>query len=194
MEKCNFQYKGDRKYVHGTDMFNYMVAMAQMKNVGEYNFTVNKMCINDCVCIASDESVPTEFVARLLMSKENEGSEKIWLVETDKKIDSAYDYDEDSVCEKSKVVNDTIGFIFDKSNYTFIEYLVANNKKLLSKLFGAIPGKWLFTRVDFEYDVTSTVKETVEIKFRKNLSNKLFKSEVRLDGNIIGNIYFSKVI
>ncbi len=196
MKRCNFQFKGKRDYVHGTDMYKKALETINkdnLVNITKIDFSINSMARNDCELIIENKKVgiekPKDFVARMII-QEVDKTWRLWLVETNEPISKRYEYDEKKIKEASTISDRTIsaGYCED---YDTIEAIVALNKILLSKTFSNLNGKWVFSRLTLDRATDTTQYEKIKLNFTNNLSNKLFKSELIVNGKAIGYIYFS---
>jgi len=197
IKQIKFQFKGARNYVHGTDMFNTMIAAyADEKSLSNIRFSVHGFVHKlHCQLYAADtkealNSVP-DVRARCQFDKN--GSTK-WLVLTendgDTALDERYEYDEDRVISLCSMETDSI-ILTQKSPFSFIETIVAMNKQLHQQLFPEVIGKWVFTQIDLETDLSD--RENLALRFMHNMNYRLTKSDILVNGTKVGNLFFSLV-
>lgn len=202
MEKLiDFCFKGDRTYVHGTDMLNTFIREAHLPaefHQAPLDFTIHKIARHKLILVFPDSvSSNLEPHANLYVSA-GDSRLRYAYVESDQAVDCRYEYDEDSIvraADYSVEAKEIALSNFD--NYTTIEKIVALNKGLLQRLFPGAPGKWYFTRIRLSSIVwlndNATGGKPIRLAFRKNFNFKLTASRIFIDGNEVGEINFSLV-
>jgi len=196
---ANFKFKGDRNYIHGTDMYNH--TLKQLVKAHEFNtsnrvrFSIHSIASRQCQLILGEPgesfSKPNNLIADLVIETP-EGPIAAMVVETDQPVTERYPYDEakiESLCE----ITDQQIEIKGNSGYTPIEVAVAMNKQLHNHLLPHKDGKWFFTRIDLDRLLKKEHSENLTIVFKHNFNNRLTKSELLFRGESIGNIFFSLV-
>lgn len=193
--KVIYRFKGERLYVHGTDIFNSIIQHFDEERISKISLSIHAFIFNhNCKILVADslEDLLSEGEAKVrcnLVSGRN--SKYIAIREEAQKYSEApirIEYDEGSVISKCKLHQNEI-VIHKKSPYTFIETVVAMNKYLLKNLFPDKSIKWVFTKIDLIPYCNST--NHIKIKFVRNLNFKLTKSEIYFRQDNIGSIYFS---
>lgn len=204
VKSLKFKYKGGRDYVHGTDVFIQMIDGIKKK----YDINDNKVDIDmsiykvtkNCVDIYEVSNSKIDLKPNIVfnITDNNNVKETFFLVENDEPVTERYEYPEDKIISSAnfdagtKTIS-TLGL----GDFDFIENVVALNKGLLGYLYNdsTLRGKWYFTKVRLRnFDFSDTINfSTLEISLKKNLDFKLTDSEIKLNGNTIGNIYFSLV-
>jgi hypothetical protein len=114
-----------------------------------------------------------------------------WMCETDRKVQCRYDYPEDRI-ENVSIVDQSKSEISIRQDTGFspIEVIVAMTKKLH---YAVCPtkGKWLFTKLELKQLLKAKDSSDMRIKLEHNFNNRLTKSSLISDANLIGHIYFS---
>lgn len=200
MEKLiDFCFKGDRTYVHGTDMLNTFIREADLATdfqQASLDFTIHKIARHKLILVFPDAvSAEMEPHANLYVSA-GDTRLRYTYVESDQEVDCRYEYDEDSIVRAADYNGEGKEITlseFDK--YTTIEKIVALNKGLLQKLFPGVPGKWYFTRIRLSSIdcLNEAATAPIKVAFRKNFNFKLTASRIFIDGNEVGEINFSLV-
>lgn len=189
-EKLKFCFKGNRNYVHGTDMFNNLINILG-KDIINIDFMIYKKTDKNIILSDSKAKLSDNVIFKFLYLKK--GQEKlVYGLETDEKLNCRYDYDEESIVKVAKIDIPNKSIILDKkTKYSFIENVVAINKYLLNSLFIDKKGKWYFTRIQLK----GISKEYLPLKlvFKNSFNLKLTKTEILTDNKKIGYIYFSLV-
>ncbi len=197
IKQITFQFKGTRNYIHGTDMFNIMTAVDTDETIlSNIRFSVHGFVHKPlCQLYSADtkealNSVPN---VRARCQFDKNGSTQ-WLVlsesESDAALDGRYEYDEDRIVALCKQDADSL-IITQTSPFSFIETIVAMTKHLHQQLFPEVIGKWVFTRI--ELDTACYERENLALRFRHNMNYRLTKSDVLVNGEKLGDIYFSLV-
>lgn len=197
MKEIKFQFKGERTYIHGPDMFNTMLeASVPTSEISNIRFTVHDF-VHTPLCKlyqTENKSELSEVVdIRTRCQFEINGCTH-WLALTEYTSDvlssGRYVYDESLIVRLCDFQNEKVS-IEGKSPFTFIETVVAMNKYMHEQLFPSVSGKWIFTRIDL--DSNCNAREKLELRFKHNMNYRLTKSDVLVDGVKVGDIYFSLV-
>lgn len=193
----DFKFKGDRNYVHGTDIYSKL-----MEHLSG-NFELHDIDLSFHEVITSNlkakffnsaakgliDGTPASFF------KFTSGNERytIQLVETGELITGSYEYDEDKIGEGAIFYNEEKTIELNSLNgYTNVEQVVALNKSLLNKLF-TDAGKWYFTKIAIKKDINIERPGVIKIRLVNNIGSKITKSLIFFDGEEKGFIWFSKV-
>jgi len=194
----DFCFKGNRTYVHGTDIFNKTLDLfttqlgyKEIKNIDisfHHIATQNLTFLSDYTGDGNDLKVTIKF-------KEGDNTHRFFAVENGIDVNCRYEYPEENIVQASVFDLPKNQVTLQKPlDFSFIEKIVAMNKGLLEKLFDAVDGKWYFTRLqhnDAMTDNASTGK--ISLTFKSNFNFKLTKTAVTVDDKEIGFIYFSLV-
>ena len=196
VRQIEFQFKGARNYIHGTDMFNSIVSSYSSSVVKNIRFTVHDFVRTPlCQLYLADFKDELNGVGgiRARCQFDAEGVTH-WLALTQGSGDTSsggrYTYDEEQIVSVCRMDGESIDLL-QQSPFTFIENIVAMNKHMHEQLFPDVDGKWIFTRIDLESRYDS--REKLALRFRHNMNFRLTKSDVVVDGIKVGDIYFSLV-
>jgi hypothetical protein len=193
-----FCFKGARQYIHGTDMLNQCTTVLREKLVGgleQIDFVIHRMTDrNLCLSLYPAESAP-EFDVQEVAGLKFSVAGKYWdarLTDADDSPDCRYPYDEDVVVHLSSL--DAVGrqiVLQQETPYSEIETLVAMTKALHQKVFPDLSGSWVFCRWSSPRWPLDNSLNGVRIQLIHALGTRLTRSEVSLDGKMLGHIYFS---
>lgn len=192
-----FQYKGQRDYIHGTDMYNELITHFSgnvLKNIkfSVHGFIRDPRCllyVSECkISMDTIEGIETRCQLDVDGSTHWMGLKP--LVCDDCSEAGRYPYDEDGLVNLCQLDKETISLPIE-SPYTFIETIVAMNKRLLQILFPDANGKWVFTRIDLPE--LSSVRSKLAVRFMHNMNYRLLKSDILVDDIKAGDLYFSLV-
>lgn len=196
----NFRYKGDRQYIHGTDMFNqcFKVLKEQTQGeIGNLEFAIHKMTDSNLSLILYQKQQAPEVDYRDIAILKFSSCGLLWqanLINADTKPTDRYSYDEASIIELCEI-DETARYIFlngGETPYSEIETLVSMTKALHLKLFPQLQGSWVFCRWESpRWPLGSGSMRSVSIRLMQAVGTRLTKSEVSLEGEVLGHIYFS---
>jgi hydroxymethylpyrimidine pyrophosphatase-like HAD family hydrolase len=197
MEKYNleFCFKGSRNYVHGTDIFNNLLGFLskfeiQNKNIDVSFHGIAKKNIELLRQKPEDESI-IKFACKFL---DKDDTRKVFYgVENNIEITCRHHYQEEEIYGLAKVNLDKKSIILSEhTSFTFIENIVALNKYLLETLFPDVNGKWYFTRLQIKHVPDNDIYP-LKLILKANFNFKLIKTEISIEDELIGFIYFSLV-
>lgn len=193
MEKeLEFNFKGSRDYIHGTDIYNTILSSCKDDIVSNFEISFHNVAYNNliltntkpddlhylrfvCHFIAKDSTIHYLYGVDNPLSRPT--LSKPYLEENITK-DVIINHD-----EKSIILNNT-------SNFTYIEEIVALNKHLLTKIFPKIKGKWYFSKLQLQ-NIPLDKSYPIKIIFKSNFNFLIVKSEIYFNDKFLGFIYFS---
>jgi len=188
-----FRFKGDRNYVHGTDLFNGLVTHFGTCSLKNIRFSIHSfIAVLGCrlSVVDVDEQLEPAEVSCVL---EADGHEYALSIQADPELDAPlerYDYDETAITSLCVLGEDALT-LEGESPHSFIETIVSMNKHMHQQLFPEAKGKWIFTKL--ELDAYEDVRNQLRLHLKHNFSFKLTKTEILADGVSLGHIYFSLV-
>lgn len=195
----NFQFKAQRDYVHGTDLFNKSMEFLSGEgfvNIKNIDMKIHSILRSHCngVLFKEKENVNLRDYPFILTFNINKEKFELALKSNSEKIFDRYTYEEQDIVDLCNVdVNNESILLTSRIGYSNIEKIVAMNKALLESLFNQVKGKWYFVRLQLKEAFEKKDFEFYEIKLVKNLNFKLTKSEILLEDKVIGYIYFSLI-
>lgn len=197
-ENINFCYKGNRNYVHGTDILNAVLNFFKNENIVETSnieMDIHHIVSNNLTLVINEDLSSSEKAAVYVKLKRNEALTKIALIENKETISCRYEYSEEDIVKYAFIDKETKSISLIKyDKFTFIERVVALNKVLLQTLFPEVMGKWYFTKVKINStNLDKQCFQKIELRLKKNFKFKLTQTEILADDKSIGNIYFSLV-
>lgn len=183
-------YKGSRKYIHGTTIFNsvYSLLKAEYESLSSHQFDLKLMApaLKPLSVIRNNEFVKNEVKARLIVTHE-ESSEVFYFVECDKEFEiNRIDYDEELIIQNFYRTNNGIGIPYS-NEYTLIEIIVSLNKKLMNMIYGN--SSWYFVKLNLR-----AIPDSINHIELRNVGNKsvMTKTAIIINGLNLGTINFSK--
>lgn len=197
----DFCFKGNRDYVHGTDIFNrisgYIMDNLSITDIDNIDLSIHKIIrknITFSLYINGNADNDRGEAAAIFSFSRDRDRYKFVLVENDKNIDCRYDYSEEEILKHCDInlTRQSIG-INTSTPYSDVEVIVAMNKALLASLYPAASGKWFFTRYSGSRLRSENKFNTLQVTLKHNFKFKLTKSAIAIDGNEKGFIFFSLV-
>ncbi len=196
----NLTFKGDRTYIHGTSMLDESTRILNRVFQGEVSmleFMIHKMTntnlllelydLKSCHSPIKDDIAITRLVinGQLILGR---------ICSTSGQPNKRSPYNEAEIvglCEINFAEKKVL-LLSDISTYSAIEILVAMNKALhIQTLEKPVDSSWVFCRWDSPKWPLPASLSGVTISIKQALGSRLTKSEVCLNGAILGNIYFS---
>lgn len=197
----NFKFKGNRNYIHGTDMYNLIIEQLIEKCFisfdSKFKISIHQFARNQCDLIFSKESDSSFFIPENQIAEfeilHNEHKIIGYLTEVDRVIDCRIPFNEDIIENLSTIDNFTITMKDDISGFGYspIEITVLMAKKLHYNNYPLSEGKWIFVKLDLTRLFKNNDSDKIKINMIHNFKNQLTKSEIYVENFLIGYIYFS---
>ena len=193
----DFKFKGDRNYIHGTDIYIKITQyLSKAYKPADIDLSFHKVVKNNLIAeLYSINEADSTITNPVSVFKFNDNGNRyiIKLTETSGIVKERYEYDEDKLVESAIFKEDEKSITLHSSSYyTNIEKVVALNKALLNKLFFDA-GKWYFTRITINTDINAEAAETIKLQLINNIGSKITKTKIFFDEREKGYLYFSKV-
>ena len=190
----NLKYKGDRKYLHGTDIYSAIVdyySNTQPEPVFLQKLAFRSLAFKQCFIVDQQPEKKSSIIAdiKIKLLKSNSVLHH-WLIHSNMDVTSSYPYD-DSIVAKNAKLELSVEGIRDTYNpdFTAIEQIVALTKKLSYVINPGITGNWLFGQLDLT--TALPIKFTgVLIKRTKIINNHFSTNNIYVDDTLIGTIRF----
>jgi hypothetical protein len=198
--KLNFNFKGNRDYVHGTDIYDTVCTFIKenlhLSNISQIDMTIRKVtrCALYLEIFKNAEVANNDNTVGFFSFNSNGDTYCLALTEAKETITGRRAYDEDRII--NQCIIDTINkkiSLKAELNFTEIEIYVPMNKALLKALFPDVDGKWYFTRYQRVKLQTDNLSELITIELQHNFNFKLTKSRIAINNEELGFIYFSLV-
>lgn len=195
-----FKYKGNRNYVHGTDIINETIKHLNYLGYFPDSFEISfknliRTDLEICVFNIDDdigENLMNEDVLAFATFRSAKKTYNILYKKTDKETKINYPFSEDKIIEQTILNQEKKSITYlSKINYTVIELIVVMNKHLLTKLNPNESGKWYFGKLKLEKNILAEKFSEIQIILIKNIGVRYTQSLIKLDGSSVGFIYFS---
>lgn len=190
-------FKGSRDYLQGTEMVNAICRELATDSISGHEaplkLAIHRFAQAQCDMLLFDSgeqaAKPASLVAEFAFK--SAGKDIIgWLVETDRPVEGRYPYDEKIIEDLCVIEGESIE-IKGESGFTPIEVAVSMTKKLHYRLYPIAQGKWIFTKLELTRFFDAKDAAHLRIEAKHNMNNRLTKSTILVNGDAVGNIYFS---
>jgi len=188
-----FCFKGNRTYVHGTDIFNKVTELLK-NDIKDEKIDLSFHGIASTNLNLVPEKPKNEKLLKFAIKfiDKNENKNVLYGIENSKSIECKYEFEEEDICKLSNLDLQNQKVTLDNtSSYSFVENSVALNKYLLKSLFPYANGKWYFTR--FQLNEIPESLYPLKLELKANFNFKLTKTEILIDNKSVGFIYFSLI-
>jgi hypothetical protein len=192
-------YKGERDYLHGTDIYNAVTGIIGGSNPGivfnRIKIAFHKVARNQCKLIYGNYSLLEQMPKNINVEVNYISSSANiigWLCETDEHVIEHIPYQEEEIIKRSNIDGKKIT-IDSELQFTPIEVLVAMTKQLHVIHYPVKTGRWFFARIDLNRLLTISDAQTLVVEIEKNLNNRLTKARIHSGEEMLGYIYFSLV-
>jgi len=194
IKSLHLQFKGDRTYLQGGDIFNAVSELARSLHHGYVSrIAFRRLATHVLVVVDELPESGIDPVADITVSSrtDNAAMARWWLVETNEPVQGRHAYAEHLIaqaCEVDKQAR-SLSKLRDV-NFTLIEEVVAAHKVLCNTL--AEPGsRWLFAQLLLSAPLDGDVSR-IELTNTALLSGKMAASDLKLDGVKVGSIRFMR--
>lgn len=196
---ANFGFKGNRNYVHGSDIYPAALSIA-CELWGHYpdevKCTFHNLLKNQGIFYLrsgekkpSSEDIYARFIFRLGKSKY-----ELVLNATNQPISVTRAYDEEEVLRFSKMSTRSIHMIV-RSDYSYIEQIIAMTKRLHHVVYADVHDKWLFTKLHIKDRIAPEdyCESALEIRAERKVQNILSQCSIFVNDWPAGHIFYSAV-
>ena len=189
MKNCDFLFKGNRKYIHGTDLYRYLKKFFPIKfNYIDIKFH-KQIKFQPKILTFKKQLSKIDYKKILLTCKITSKKEKlIAFVETNIKVKKSYPYDEKLLYPNFVIKKNEARCNFN-TTLDDIDVLVSLTKYWHVKKFGKKKGQWLFSRLKLKKKFKDLEIKKIKIKNKTILFNSTI-NYVYVSNKLIGEIYF----
>lgn len=185
MKTIELYFRGDRNYLHGTTLFDYIlnayvINKYEPKNI---DFSFHKLTNKRCIIVPEEGSLPQD----QLVGQYKDNETQLFIYETKDAITERFPYDENGIIKKCFVKGDEITISENIDDYSFIEKIIAAYKYLLIGIYKDSYGRYLFARLTLSFIPEGEIK----IKQERIISNKFFEGRIRQGDKDVGEIFFA---
>jgi hypothetical protein len=192
-QQLRLKFKGERDYLHGTDIYNETLTWLANWNpkIEDIDFAFHRLAKHQLKAMLG--MMPQGIEPAGVCSFTSGGSRKrVFLVETERPITERYPYQENDIVDSMEMdPSSSKGTLHGKTAYSDIEVWVAMAKALHYKAFPQLKGKWLFVRGRFPSYARHTSVNKRTLVIAASFNEKLTRSEALIDNVKVGEIFFS---
>ena len=188
----NLLFKGERTYLHGTDMVDALAAI--VPGLNGISLRIQKVAEQPlaAVLLTGETADYGEVVATIRASQDGEKINIALVENTNASPAGRYEYDEGDVVGHATIgTEDQIAEMSWNDRYSSIEQIVTLHKALLTRCFATAGVYWYFSRLDVPRFPPTFQKMSLAVT--QALGTSLVRSAITIDGQQSGNIYFSGV-
>jgi hypothetical protein len=192
--RLDIGFKGNRNYLHGTDLFDAMVALngeASGSAISDIRMSFYRPITHRVEAVRARPGSAASSHPAAMFELKIDGAPVIWALQekAGQAVEGRRPYDEDAVAAGSRVEDRAIAQA-KPTPYTFIERVVALNKRLLDALQGGRKVSWWFARL--ELGRLPPAAPALRLGVETELGGRLVRSSIAVDGAPAGSIYFSE--
>lgn len=190
MIELHFEFKGERNYVQGGDIFNGIERVAkEMFSGGFVSLLVFRNLTRRHGILTFENQASMPLVATGNILSDNGQCQPFWLFEGGQEVTGRYAFDESSILASSDVVAGEKSIIMQlDGTVSPIEYVIALTKRLSYSIVPDIDGKWLFGQLNLDMPLTHCA--AMRIVQKSILPGRMSINEIWLDNARVGTIRF----
>lgn len=190
MEKKIFKFKNNRNYVHGTDIYNFLVKKNKFKLI---DIKFRKLLKTHPIIKSNIQKTSGKLIKNNLCVegklKTGKQIKKIFFFNSKKKIKEIYKSNENISLNYFHTFKKSIKCNFI-SKLTPIEIVVAMTKTMHLKKISS-KKKWLLTRIKLIKNLKTKQRKNYKLTLKDNYNNLFTKSLIYEGNKKIGHINFS---
>lgn len=196
-KKLDLSFKGNRDYLHGTDIFNqtlmWLEELHAPLTISAIDFSFHRLAKHALTAYSTQQPDLGDPVA-VCSYRFGVERAKTYLYETSDDVLGRYLYAEDDITQNFQVSSELLsGVLYGDPTFSDLEIWVALTKALHQRALPELKGKWLFVRGRFPCFLHKTVRKSRSLRIVSNFQNCLTRTELCFDGEIAGEIYFSLI-
>lgn len=188
-------FKDSRNYIQGPDLVNALLERFAKRRLTHLNFTVHRM-VNNVIgqlylteCLQASKTIASPHASAQL-TVDDQSYWAVFLFQENKPTAPArQNYDETQVTRLCEIQENGIQ-LSAPYPFSFVETIVSMYKNLLKTIYPNA-GKWLFTKLILKEPIP--YEGTLRIVHQHNFNFKLVKADIWVDGQFLGELYFSLI-
>ena len=194
-QRLNLEFKGERDYLQGPDMFNatlnFLVKEHARDEITNIDFSFHRMARRAVDLYCEQQTSLGKAVAECSYSRQG-ALKKVYLYESEEPVSGRYPYDESRICRDFTIdTASATGSVTGELGFSEIEVWVALTKALHQGALSEVKGKWLFVRAKFPKFVQHPIVRERVLTIISNFQNRLTRTQLVADGVPVGEIFFS---
>lgn len=195
-ENLNLCFKGERDYIYASDVFaktsDILKKHFPNKTIQHIDFSTHKKAHHDIEMLLVEQSENRKENLHAIYNFEVDAKKySVQLQETDIEISCKTEYDEQSLFNSFELDTENKIITTNKQyDYSLMDVITSLNKMLLNNLFDENKKGWLSVRTKMD-SLPLNNYEKLQVNFIKNFANRYFQSNIIIDNNVIGQIFFT---
>ena len=192
-------FRGDRDYLHGTDIYNVLLHELEAAGCGRPAGPVSlsfrrfaKRQLDAVICEEGDAEVRPADTAVFFAVETDAGPVHGWMSESERPVTDRRPFDESVVCDATRITAQA-ATVEAKLELTPIEVAIPMTKHLHQALLPAGGRRWILSRLDLARPFRSSDVPGLTIELVQNLNQRLTKSAMSGRAGRLGHIYFTLV-
>ncbi len=188
-ETLKLRFKGDRRYVHGSDVFNAIdrVILGHDSSAFVAQLAFRRFARHDCE-LRWKQPPPADSVFAQGRVNVAGNLQPFWVVETTAEVGARYEFDEDGLLSASVVNGDAIE-LPEPTRHSTIEEVIALTKRLNYALTPDVDGKWVFGELKLNRSFPDDYR-VIRIVRVNEMGGRFSVNRISIDGDAIGDIRF----
>lgn len=191
----NLYYLGSRNYIQGGTIYELLMPeiLKIFPTPKNFDFTYRSVINKDLVFYTQKQDREIKIVLRLEYKEEVYKLYGYYKLEA-KDITQRIPYDEEGILKNAKLQSDNIYLTPDlRENISVVRFIIAMNKVLLSSLFKEqIKNfKWFLSRLTLNCVIDESKVKEIHLKYISRFEFHLVKTEIFINQESQGFIYFS---
>jgi hypothetical protein len=191
----SFCFKGERDYLHGTDVYEAVADVARQR-VGEdlqrLRLGMHRFFRRQPDLYWSAEAAaarPPNAIADFSTSGVRDCASG-WLLESERPVECRKPFDEDRVRYGCAFADASVS-VRASTGLSPIETLVSMTKHLHNRVVPAATARWIFSRLDVRRLLRPEDAAGLTVRLVDNLHGRLTRCDIEVGGEALGQIYFS---
>lgn len=193
-KQLHVQYKGDRSYLQGGDLFNALSKFADEMLSGVDVF-VEQLSFRRFARTACDVTTelpedPSSIVGEVRFHQSGKDAVDAWLIETGRPVMGRLPFDEESLLAGSLLdLESQRVSLSERTGHTPIEEAIALTKRLNYAVCPKVNGKWVFAQLMLTERLNADYSQ-LEIRMKNLIACRFSNNEIYVDDRRIGIMRF----
>ena len=184
----NLRYKGNRNYLHGTDIYKAVNQFFKVKGGFVNSISFRAFAKKQLQIKLEKPTSASSLIAAEGSVSYPTGEEQFWLVVTDESVAERYPFEEDLITDTATMAENSI-CIDNCLAFSLIEVIVALCKYFSYAEGAPLSGKWIFGKLMLSQELPEKWK-TLQISRISFLEGRFNRFCLSIDSDHFGDILF----